>query len=241
MYTYFTYVLKKSFRNKFYAMVALIAIVSISACKKEEVDNTAYAAISVVNGSPTVSTYDIYLGATKLNSVAIPSGGSVGYSQRVTASYDLKFTTAGRVESLYTKSIGLTTNAYQTFFLVGGTAALDGFFTIDDLSAVSATHAYVRFVHLSPDAQAMDLFVKGGSSLIANKGFKTASAFTPITAGTYTFEVKETTGGAVKATTESVILGANVYYTVFVKGLVTPAAGGLELPLSAQVIVNSKL
>jgi hypothetical protein len=241
MFNPLTFFFKQSFLAKFYAVMALTAIICLGSCKKEETDDTPYTAISVVNASPTVTTYDIYLGTSKLNGVAIPAGGSVGYSQRVAGAYDLKYTIAGRTETAYTTPVNLATNAYHSFFLVGRTAALDGFLTTDDLSAVSETNAFIRFVNVSPDAPALDLFVKGGNAVVTNKTFKTASAFTQIAAGTYTFDVKVNSSGAVQTSTESVKLAANTYYTVIVKGLNTPAPGGLELPLGANVLVNSRL
>lgn len=239
--SFFTPVFKKIFKAKFYIAFALFCIINISGCKKIEADTNAYSALSVINASPTASTYDIYLSDSKINSVAIPFGGAVPYSQRVAGTYDLKFTIAGRADNIYTKTIGLVASTYQSFFLVGRTASLDGLLTTDDLSATSTTNAFVRFVNVSPDSQAMDLVVKGGSSVITNKAYKTASAFTPIAAGTYVFDVKETSTGTVKTSTESVVLGANVYYTVLVKGLNTPVAGSTELPLGAQVTVNTRL
>jgi hypothetical protein len=235
----FTFVLNQSLRAKFYAVVALMGIISLGACKKEETDDTPYTALAIINASPTVSTYDIYLGSTKINSVAIPFGGGMAYSQRVANAYDLKFSIAGRAESAYTKSVSLAKDVYQTFFLVGRTAALDGFLTTDDLSATSTTNAYVRFVNVSPDAPALDLFIQAGNAVVTNTAFKNASGFIPIAAGTYIFDVKQS--GVVKTSTESVTLGANTYNTILVKGLITPAAGGIELPLGAQVISNNRL
>ena len=230
--------LKKSLLTKIYFGLMLMGLLGLNACKKDVVDTNAYSAIAVVNASPTVSTYDIYLSGTRINSAAIPFGGSVSYSQRIAGNYDLKFTVAGRAESVFTKTIGLPQDLYHTFFLVGRTAALDGFLVTDDQAATSTTHAYVRFVNVSPDAPALDLFISGGASVITNKTYKAASAFTPIVAGTYTFDVKENSTGTVKTSTESVTLGANLYYTVMARGLITPATGGLELPLSAQVLVS---
>ena len=230
--------LRKPMRTKFYAALLLISIFGLNGCKKDEVDTNAYTYISVVNASPTVSTYDVFLSGARINSAALPSGGAVPYSQRLAGSYELKFSIAGRAESVLTKTVSLPQDAYQTFFLVGRTAPFDGFMTTEEVSATSTTHAYVRFVNVSPDAPALDLAIKGGAAVVTNRAFKTASAFTPVAAGTYIFDIKETSNGTVRTATESVTIGANLYYTVLVKGLLAPAAGGLELPLSAQVMVN---
>lgn len=229
---------RKSIRKSLYLALVLFFSLGINACKKDTVDTGVYGAIAVVNASPTVATYDFYLSGTKINSVPIPSGGSMAYSQRNAGNHELKFSVAGRTESLLTKNVSVAANAYQTYYLVGKPGALDGFMVTDDRSQVSTTQAFVRFVNASPDALALDLFVKDGASLATNKAFKAYSGFIPVNVGTYTFVLKETANGNVKATTESVILGANGYYTIMANGLVVPAAGGIELPFSAVVMLN---
>lgn len=216
-------------------MLLLIGLIAFSSCKKAEEDNNVYSSIAVVNASPTTSTYDIYLGGVKVNAAAVPSGGAIGYQKRVTGDYEVKFTVAGRAETIYAKSLNLPPNAFQSFFLVGKAAALDYFSIVEDSTPGAADKAYVRFVNVSPDAPALDLVVKDGASIATNKTFKTASAFTAIAPGTYTFNVKETSTGNIKTSSESVAFAAGTYYTVLAKGLVAPGVN--ELPLSASVIV----
>ncbi|RZL49396.1 MAG: DUF4397 domain-containing protein [Pedobacter sp.] len=219
---------------------AILAICSVvfSSCKKTEEDTNAYTAITVINASPTAATYDVYLGSTKLNSAALPMGGTVPYSQRLAGNYDLKFTTSGRSESLLTKNINLGQNTFYSFYLVGRPNAFEGIFVSDDLSSVSVINAFVRFINLSPDAPALDLNVTGGSALATKQAYKGSSSFVAIAAGTYSFDVKDNATSAIKASLTGVNLVANGHYTIITRGLVTPTASG-ELPLGAQVIITN--
>ncbi|MDQ7948261.1 MAG: DUF4397 domain-containing protein [Pedobacter sp.] len=217
--------------------VAFLLCLTFGACKKVEKDNNVYGAIAIVNAAPTVATYDFYLNGSKTNSVPIPAGGAMPYSQKVTGNYDLKFTISGRTESLFAKNITIAPNAYQTYYLVGRPATLDGFMIIDDRSQVSTTQAFVRFVNASPDAPALDLY-QGTIAFATNKAFKAYGGYVAINAGSYTFDIKETANGSVKATTENYAFLAGGYYTIMAKGLIAPAAGGIELPLSAAVMIN---
>ncbi len=218
-------------------LLILIGLFTLGSCKKETTDTTPYAALSIFNASPTYATYDFYLNDGKLNSVAIPFGGGASYKQYTAGTYNLKLTTAGRPESLVTKSVALSQNTYYSYFVVNRTASLDGMLITDDVSATSTTNAFVRFINLSPDSPAQDLSVTGSTSLVTNKTYKTASAFVPITAGTYSFDVKDNSTGAVKTTLAGVSLVANGKYTIISRGLLTPLSG-VEHPLSIQVIIN---
>lgn len=212
----------------------VFAVIAISSCKKQETDTNTYAVISFFNASPSFSTYDIYVNDTQANGTAIPFGGAISYAQRVSGTYTVKYTISGRAESVLTKSISLSPNTYYTYFLINKTSELDALLVTDDLSATSTTNAFVRFINLSPDSPAQDLAINGGATITTNKAYKATSAFAPLAAGKYTFNVKETTGGTVKASLTDVTLAAGTYYTIISRGLNNP--GNLEQPLTAQLI-----
>ncbi len=227
---------------KKYFYLIITVLITLSSCKKEETDTTAYTALSVYNASPTFSTYDFYLGDTKLNSVALPFGGGFAYTQRLAGDYSVKYTTAGQIESVLTRTIGLSQNNYFSYFLLGKPGSFDAVLFNDDLSATSTTHAYVRFINLSPDAPAMDLASKistatTSTSFTTKTAYKSATAYLPLVAGKYTFELKDNATAALKASLTDVTLVANGHYTIICKGFVAPASA-LELPISAQVIIN---
>jgi hypothetical protein len=227
--------LKKSFLHIALTATFVVGLLGLNSCKKEEVDNTPYSGISIVNAAPTVATYDVYLGDTRLNNAALPAGGGVAYTKQVAGSYDLKFTVAGRFESIFTKNISLPQNIYQSYFLLGKPAAFEGLLINDPEMEASTTNAYVRFINVSPDAPAFDLAIVSGATLATNKGYKAYSTFVPVAKGTYTFNVLQAGTTTVKAVSESVNLLANGYYTIMAKGLVAPTPGTSEIPLSVTV------
>ena len=177
------------------------------------------------------------MGSTRLNNAALPLGGGVAYSQQVAGSYDVKFTVSGRAESLYTKTLNLTQNNYHSFYLIGRPNAFDGIFLTDDLSATSTTHAFVRFVNLSPDAPALALSITGGAAIATSQTYKGVSSFVQVAAGSYSLDVKDNATSLVKTTLPGVNLVANGHYTVFANGLITPTSA-TEIGLGAQVVVN---
>ncbi|MFI5451613.1 DUF4397 domain-containing protein [Pedobacter sp. UC225_61] len=233
---YLTTPLKKLPQLKIYFSLILISLTTLISCKKTTIESSNLVAFSVVNASPTFATYDVYLNDGKLNSVALPFGGSTKYGQYTAGTQNIKFTTSGRSESLLTKSISLTPNIYQTFYLIDRPGSLDGLLVTDDVSANSNDKAFIRFINLSPDAPALDLTVTNGTSLITGKAYKAASPFTTLASGTYSFDLKDG-AGSVKATLPNAVLTAGKYYTIISRGLINPA-NSLEHPLSIQVILH---
>lgn len=225
------YMFTKLFSVRYLALL-LIGLTGLSACKKQEDDTNIYSAIAVYNGSPTVATYDVYLNSTKINTAALPLGGSLAYSQPVAGNHTLSFSVAGRVESVYSKEVSLAANTYFSVFLVGKPSSFDTFTVTDDLSASSSTSAFVRFVNVSPDAGSFDLFSKT-TSIATGQTFKTASKFIAVDAGAHVFDVKQS--GTIKTSSESVNLVAGVKYTVLVRGLATPVTTE-DIGLGVQVI-----
>lgn len=223
-------------RKVYTSILFFLTIIMLVSCKKQEVDTTVYSAITVVNASPTAATYDVYLGTNKLNAAALPLGGGVSYFRQVAGSYDLKFTVAGRGESVFTRTVNLNQNTYHSFYLIGSPSSFDGIFATDDLTASSTTQAFVRFVNLSPDAPALTLGITGGAAVGSSQAFKGVGSFVQVAPSTQSFELKDNSS-VVRATVTGVNLVANGYYTIIARGLVNPINGS-DLPLAAQLIVT---
>lgn len=222
---------------RFHFLIAVFLAFAFSACKKTDTVDPTLSAIRVVNASPSSATYNVYLSGSLINSAELPFAGSLSYVQKTAGAYSLKFTTGSSVESLLTKSITMSQSVYQSFFLINKPGTLDGLYVNDDLSVASADKAYIRFVNLSPDAQALDLAKTGASSaLITNKAFKVASGFISIDPGTYSFDAKDTSTGLVKTTLSSTTFVAGYHYDVICAGLITPA-NDTERALTLQALL----
>jgi len=220
--------------------LGLLFTLAVSSCKKDDdtettTPETGTSFISVVNASPGLATYNFYMNDVKVNAAALPLGGTVPYAQVNAATYASKFTSASNTESLLTKSITLSSTGVYTYFLIGKVGELDGILVKDEIAGVG-TQVAVRLVNLSPDAPALDLVVKDGATVITNQFYKSVSSFVAMEPKTYTLTVVDKSNGSVKATLTDVVLGAGKYYSVLVRGMVSPSQ--TEHPLAAQLIVN---
>mmetsp|Transcript_3619 Transcript_3619/g.4005 ORF Transcript_3619/g.4005 Transcript_3619/m.4005 type:complete len:242 (-) Transcript_3619:37-762(-) len=77
----------------------------------------------------------------------------------------------------------------------------------------------IRFVHLSPDAPAVDIAVKGGPVLFKNIAFKGASTYAQVKPGKYDLEVRVAGTTTVALDVPGVELGPDRIYSVFAEGL----------------------
>lgn len=208
----------------------------LNSCAKDNTTAPAISGLSVVNASPTLATYNVYLNTIKVNAAALPFKGTLPYFQITPGANTLKFTTANSTESLLTKVVNMEADKAYSLFLVDKAEKLDGLLIPDDLSASNTDKALVRFINLSPDAGTLVLGQTGGATLTSEQAFKGYSAFLPTEAKTYSLEIMDKTTGSILTKLENVVLTAGKMYTVVAAGMVAPSAN--DQPLSIQVITN---
>ena len=224
----------KNFKKSSQILVLSLALLAVS-CSKDDDPGTAAGYLSIINASPSLATYNVYLNNDIMNAAALPLGGTIAYTPIAAGTYDLKFTTASNTESLLTRSITLNDSTTSSYFLIGKSGALDLLKVTDHISSGSLKAA-VRFINLSPDAPALDLTINGAAIVINNQFYKQASDFVAIDPGTYNFDIKARATGDVKTTLNGVTMAAGGYYTIFVRGMEIP--GDTEHPLAAQLFTN---
>ncbi|WP_316832550.1 DUF4397 domain-containing protein [Pedobacter aquatilis] len=223
-------------KTRTYLFLLLLSAVALSSCVKSDSTDTTIAYLRVINASPALATYNVYLSGSKINSAALPFAGSIAYTSRTAGTYGLKFTSGSSVESLYSKDITLSAGASYSYYLVNKPGQLDGLLISEDLTAGSTDKAYIRFINLAVDAPALDLVKTGTTtSYGTSRTYKTAGSFVAVDAGTYSLDAKETSSGLVKTTKTDATFAAGYHYDVICGGLVTPA-NDTERPLSLQVI-----
>jgi hypothetical protein len=148
---------------------------------------------------------------------------------------NIKVNVTATSTSVFNLTLPISANVNYSVFAVGALTAIDTLILVDDLSAPAAGKAHVRFIHLSPDAPAVDVALQGGAVVFGNKTFKQSTAFTPLDAGTYNLEVRLANTSTVVLPLPNITLQAGKIYTVFAKGFVS---GTGSQGLGAQIIIN---
>ncbi|MBK6846216.1 MAG: DUF4397 domain-containing protein [Proteobacteria bacterium] len=191
------------------------------------------AKVMVIHASPDAPAVDLLVDGTKVNSAALAFPKNTGYLELEAGTRRLQVNAAGASTSVIDASPAFEANKAYSVFAANKLASIEPVVLTDDLTAPAAGKAHVRFVHLAPDAPAVDVAVAGSTTpVFANTAFKQSSAFIPVDAGTLTVEVKLNPMGTTVLTVPNVTLEAGKIYTVFAKGLVANST------LGAEIIVN---
>lgn len=221
------------------AALAILAAVSLASCGKDSNSNpmapAPEARVMAIHASPDAPAVDLLVdGAVSGSGLAFPD--NTGYLNVAPGTRNVKVNVAGTSTTVIDANLPVTAGSSYSVFASGRVASIGALVITDDLTAPAAGKAHVRFVHLSPDAPAVDVAVTGGPVLFANQAFEQYTAFTPVDAGTYNLEVRPAGSTTVVLPLPGITLQAGKIYTVFARGLVS---GTGAQALGAQILANN--
>ncbi len=217
------------------ASVLMSSVVLFTSCKKDE-DVHEHANVMVVHASPDAPGVDLLVDDVKKNSAALNFPNNTGYLELEPGTRNLKVNVAGTSTTVINADVPFTKDMSYSVFAVDSVSVISAIVLTDDLTAPAAGKAHVRFVHLSPDAPAVDVAVaSSGTVVFGNKAFKEYTAFTPLDAGAYNLDVRVAGTTTVALVLPTITLEAGKIYTVFAKGFL---GGSGAQALGAEIIVN---
>ncbi|MFN8294745.1 MAG: DUF4397 domain-containing protein [Chitinophagales bacterium] len=220
------------------ALLGLAALTfALVSCKEETTTTPDTAKVNVVHASPDAPGVDLLVDGTKVNTSALSFPDNTGYLTVNAGARNFKVNVSGTSTTVINVTPTLTKNANYTVFAVDSVSKISPLLLTDDLTAPASGKAHVRFVHLSPNAPAVDVAVaSSGAVVFANKSFKEYTAFTPLDAGSYNLDVRVAGTSTVALVLPTITLQAGKIYTVFAKGFL----GGVGAQaLDAGIIVNN--
>jgi Domain of unknown function (DUF4397) len=191
--------------------------------------------VLVTHASPDAPGVDILVDNTvAATNLTFPN--SVGYAELTAGTRNIKVNVTGTSTTALQANLPLEANKNYSIFAVNTVSSIEAIVLEDNLTAPASGKAHVRFIHLSPDAPAVDITTTSGAVVFGNYTFKQASAFTPLDAGTYDLQVRLAGTSTVVLDLPGIALAPGKIYTVFAKGLVSGT--GVQA-LGAQIIVNN--
>lgn len=218
-----------------YAAFILTAVVfSLSSCEKEE--TKTFANVLVAHASPNAPGVDLLVDGAKQNSAALTFPNNTSYLKVEAGARNIKVNVTGTSTTVINADLTLEKDKNYSVFAVDSVSKISAIVLADDLTAPASGKAHVRFVHLSPNAPAVDVAVaSSGAVVFGNKAFKEYTAFTPLDAGSYNLDVRVAGTSTVALVLPTITLEAGKIYTVFAKGFL----GGIGAEaLGAEIIVN---
>lgn len=204
----------------------------VTSCKKD----LTYAKVLVTHASPDGPGVDLLIDGNKINTSPLNFPSNTGYLQVESGTRNVKVNVTGTSNSVIAADLLFDVDKSYSIFAIDSVSKISPLVLTDDLTAPAAGKAHVRFIHLSPNAPAVDVAVTGGSVLFGGKSFKDYTAFTPLDAGTYNLEVRVAGTSTVALPLPGIVLEAGKIYTVFAKGFL---GGTGAQALGAQIIVNN--
>ncbi len=235
---------KKSFFSisKLSLVALTLAAFSFTACSDDDDDDNnntpapTTARMMVTHASPDAPGVDLLVDNVKLNTSALDFPNSTPYITTFSGNRNVKVNVAGTTTTVINATLPLAANKSYSVFAIDAVANIGALVIEDNLATPAPGKAHVRFIHLSPDAPAVDVAVDGGAVVFGNQAFKDYTAFTPLDAGDYDLEVRVAGTSIVALDLPVITLQAGKIYTVFAKGFL---AGSGAQALGAQIIVNN--
>ncbi|MBK7881098.1 MAG: DUF4397 domain-containing protein [Saprospiraceae bacterium] len=227
-------------KNKISILLSTILFASITlftSCNEDESnDDKSYAKVLVTHASPNAPGVDLLIDNSKQNSSALNFPNNTGYLNVESGTRNIKVNVTGTSTTVIEANLTLAKDNSYSVFAVDSVSKISAVVLADDLTAPAAGKAHVRFIHLSPNAPAVDVAVaSSGAVVFGNKAFKEYTAFTPLDAGTYNLDVRVAGTSTVALVLPAITLEAGKIYTVFAKGFL---GGSGAQALGAEIIVN---
>lgn len=145
------------------------------------------------------------------------------YIPAAPGSYNITVYPAGQTTNpVVSRSINIPANTVSNAAVIGTLPNISLYLIPEPSTGQNFGRPCIRFIHLSPNAPAVDLKLSDGTVVFDNVSYKDISNYACIPAGTYTFTVSPTGTNNAVLTLPNVILDSNKYYTIYAVGL----AGG---------------
>lgn len=228
---------KQLFKGSSILTLMLAGIIStFSSCDKDDIVAPIETAnILVTHASPNAPGVDLLIDGVVQNASALNYPGNTGYLPINAGTRNFKVNVSGTSSTVINADLTFAKDQNYSIFAVDSVSKISAVVLSDDLTAPASGKAHVRFVHLSPDAPAVDVALTGGAVVFGNKSFKEFTAFTPLDAGTYNLEVRVAGTSTVALPLPGIVLAAGKIYTVYAKGFL---GGSGAQALGAEIIVN---
>lgn len=188
----------------------------------------------VIHASPDAPGVDLLLDDT-IAGTNLEFPDNTGYLTIPSGMRNIKVNVTGTATTAIEADLDFMTNAYYSVFAVNEVSMIEPLVFEDNLAMPDAGNAHVRFIHLSPDAPAVDITTTDGGIVFGDVEFKENTDFAPLPANTYDLQVRVAGTETVVLNLPGITLSDGMIYTVFARGF---AAEGAMPALGAEIIVN---
>ncbi len=191
--------------------------------------------VRVIHAVPDAPNVDIYANDKRIAS-NLAFGKYTDYLSVPEGDYKISLYVAGTKDSpVLTDTLTVEKDSKLTVAAVGNLKDIELRAITDANQAKKAGKAMIRFLHLSPNAPAVDITLPDGTVIFSNIPFENITSYIDVLPMNYTLQVRAAGTDDVVLTVPNVNLDADKYYTVYAIGL----AGG-KPELQALLIQDGK-
>ncbi|PKM63024.1 MAG: hypothetical protein CVU97_02380 [Firmicutes bacterium HGW-Firmicutes-21] len=191
--------------------------------------------VRLFHASPDAPGVDVYVN-NRLSARNLVYKQMTDYLTVPTGTYNVKvYPTGQRINAVINTDLLVPPNSALTVAATGKLSEITPMVIEEEyMPQINGNKAYVRFVHLSPNAPAVDITLPDGTMLFENVSYGDYTDYLEVAPGTYTLQVKPAGVDQVVLSVPNVQLSAGTVYSVYAVGLV-----GDEPPLEAVIVVDS--
>ena len=216
-------------RKNAFLVLGLLAFVSValSGCLKQSSSSTVSPKtyISLLHLAPWAPAVEVYFNDKQASSAISTGTVASSYSALGPGVYAIGFKKAGSDSVVASLSSSVyDSSQYSTLLLYNLDSTHVGAAKIaDDYSVLTQNNSYIRFFHLAPEMDNVDLYLDGtqvasGRSYADNVSVNYYNQFSPITPGTYNLIVKKAGADSTISSVSSVTLSAGNAFTIYLRG-----------------------
>src|SRR6056297_2792314 len=176
--------------------------------------------IRVLHASPDAPAVDVYAN-NNLIAKNLKYSKFTEYISVMPGNYNIKvFPANTKSNPVIDTSLNIPANKIYTVAAIDKLANISLYPIEDPRLHPSRTRAYVRFVHLSPNAPNVDITLPNGYPLFKDVGYKEVTKYIPLRPKTYTIEARPSGSDEVVLYVPNIKLSPNKFYTIYAIGLV---------------------
>lgn len=191
--------------------------------------------VRVIHTVPDAPNVDVYVNDEMVVD-DLAYGDYTDYLSVLEGTYEVELYVAGTKDSpVLSDTLTISDNSILTIAAVGNLSDIE-FLAINDADEdKTPERSMVRFLHLSPNAPAVDITLPDGTVVFSNISFEQITPYIDVMPMDYTLQVRVAGTDDIVLTVPNVTLKEDEYYTVYAIGLV-----GEDPELQALLIEDGK-
>ena len=222
-------------------ILSLAFIPFLTSClddKDGQMDPVPEAYVSFYHGSPSTSALTIEVDHQRYNTNLFDYNTYFDYGRFYTGKRNFSFKSQNAANSLLDTAVTFEADKVYSFFISEEDNGFVPVIVEDEFKSVPEGKALIRLVHLSPDAESVNVKVgDDGELLFEDQTYQEVSEYTEIEQGRIDFDLRASASDENLLTASNINISEGRIYTLVVRGYVD-ASSGSDNTLSLQLIRN---